>query len=162
MRADMGVRSVAVGDELDPLVVPVDRARLVAYAAASRDHNRIHWDEAFARSVGLPDVIAHGMWTMGAAIELVSAWAGDPTAILSYTTKFTAPTVVPYDGGARIVVTGRVSKVADGLATVDLTVTAGEERVLGRTQAVVRLPAAAAEATPASTTATAGGDPADA
>ena len=87
--------AVTLGEEFGPLLVAVDRARLIAYAAASGDHNRIHWDERFARSVGLPDVIAHGMWTMGAAAELVARWAGDPTAVVGYRTKFTAPVVVP-------------------------------------------------------------------
>ena len=89
---------VEAGQQFGPLVVEVDRPRLVAYAAASGDHNRIHWDETFARSVGLPDVIAHGMWTMGAAVELVADWAGDPTAVVDYRTKFTAPVVVPRTG----------------------------------------------------------------
>ena len=79
----LSVGAVSAGQELGPVVVDVDRSRLVAYAAASGDHNRIHWDERFARSVGLPDVIAHGMWTMGAACALVCDWVGDPGAVLA-------------------------------------------------------------------------------
>ncbi|MEP7161924.1 MAG: MaoC/PaaZ C-terminal domain-containing protein [Dermatophilaceae bacterium] len=141
----VSVREIAAGQELGPVVVDVDRSRLVAYAAASGDHNRIHWDERFARSVGLPDVIAHGMWTMGAACALVCEWAGDSGAVLDYRTKFTAPVVVPYDGGARIEVRGVVAKVtvgtAEGPATavVELTVTCAGEKVLTRAQARVRL-----------------------
>lgn len=135
---------VAVGEEFGPLTVPVDRERLVAYAAASGDRNRIHWDEAFARSVGLPDVIAHGMWTMGAAAELVAAWAGDPTAVVAYRTKFTAPVVVPPTGAVVIETRGRVKSLvldnrADPRAVVELTVTCGGAQVLNRAQATVRL-----------------------
>ncbi len=141
------VAEVEAGQEFGPLVVDVDRPRLVAYAAASGDHNRIHWDEAFARSVGLPDVIAHGMWTMGAAAELVADWAGDPAAVVDVRTKFTAPVVVPWEGGAKIEVRGTVKKVtsaaesAPASALVDLAVTCDGEKVLTRAQAVVLLAA---------------------
>lgn len=136
---------VAVGDAFGPVGVSVDRARLVAYAAASGDHNRIHWDEAFARSVGLPDVIAHGMWTMGAAAGVLADWAGDPTAVVGYRTKFTAPVVVPREVAVRIEVSGAVTALHDGddaappSAVVALTVTCGGEQVLSRAQANVRL-----------------------
>ncbi len=139
------VGEVEVGQQFGPLVVEVDRPRLVAYAAASGDHNRIHWDEAFARSVGLPDVIAHGMWTMGAAAELVADWVGDPAAVVDVRTKFTAPVVVPWEGSAQIEVRGSVKKVTPGeggapaSALVDLAVTCGGEKVLTRAQALVQL-----------------------
>ncbi len=141
----LSVGAVSAGQELGPVVVDVDRSRLVAYAAASGDHNRIHWDERFARSVGLPDVIAHGMWTMGAACVLVCDWVGDPGAVLEYRTKFTAPVVVSYDDGARIEVRGLVSKLTAGAgeepatALVELSVTCAGEKVLTRAQARVRL-----------------------
>ncbi len=130
---------VRVGQELPGRTVHVDRERLVAYARASGDDNPIHQDEEFARSVGLPDVIAHGMWTMGAAIEVVNDWAGDPAAIVSYGTKFTKPVVVPADGGAEVEVSGVVKRVEEdtGRVTVDLTVTCAGVKVLGRAQAVV-------------------------
>ena len=145
------VDAVVVGEELGPLVVPVTRERLIAYAAASGDHNRIHWDEPFARSVGLPDVIAHGMWTMGAAAELVASWAGDPTAVVGYRTKFTAPVVVPYAEGTQIEVRGRVkSLTADHplgpRAVVELVVTCAGEQVLSRAQATLALAPAPAPA----------------
>jgi acyl dehydratase len=119
----------------------VDRARLVAYADASGDQNPIHQDEAFARSVGLPDVIAHGMWTMGAAVELVTDWVGDPGRVLSYSTRFTSPVVVPAEGGAQIDVSGVVRSVDDegGRATVELQVTSGGTKVLGRAVVEVSL-----------------------
>lgn len=138
------VGTVAVGEEFGPLVVQVDRARLLGYAAASGDHNPIHRDEGFARSVGLPDVIAHGMWTMGAAAELVAEWAGDPTAVIGYRTKFSAPVVVPASGAVAIEARGRVKSVSADApggprAVVDLTVNCGGEQVLNRAQATVAL-----------------------
>lgn len=132
---------VAVGDVLPPLTVHVDRARLVQYAGASLDRNPIHWDERFARSVGLPDVIAHGMFTMGAAAEIVAAWAGDAGRIVEYGTRFTKPVVVPYDTGADIVVEAVVRSVDLDRreVTVEVGVTCRGEKVLGRCSARVRL-----------------------
>lgn len=144
------LQAVAVGDTLPPLEIAVDRARLVHYAGASGDRNRIHWDERFATGVGLPDVIAHGMFTMGAAIECVSAWCGDPARILEYGTKFVGMVVVPREAGATVQVSGTVKKVDPeaGRATVELAVTSGGAKVLGRALAVVST-APATEATDA-------------
>src|SRR3982751_7134583 len=89
--------SVAVGTELPSLSFPLQRVNLVMYAGASGDFNVIHWNERIARSVGLPDVIAHGMLTMATATRLVSDWAGDPGAVLDCTTRFVRPVVVPDD-----------------------------------------------------------------
>ncbi|QQR99911.1 MAG: MaoC family dehydratase N-terminal domain-containing protein [Austwickia sp.] len=144
------VDAVGVGREFGFSSLVVDRERLIAYAAASGDHNRIHWDEAFARSVGLPDVIAHGMWTMGAAIDLVCRWAGDPTAVVDYRTKFTAPVVVPYDTDVRVEVRGLVKSLAEDdpagpRAVVELIVTCGGEQALTRAQATVLLARAGEE-----------------
>ena len=153
--------TVAVGDTLPPLEIAVDRARLVHYAGASGDRNRIHWDEPFATGVGLPDVIAHGMFTMGAAIECVSAWCGDPARILEYGTKFVGMVVVPREAGATVQVSGTVKKIDPeaGRATVELAVTSGGAKVLGRALAVVStapaqapVPAAAAQAAAADAT----------
>ncbi|HMM97204.1 MaoC/PaaZ C-terminal domain-containing protein [Phycicoccus sp.] len=139
----MAVRSlasVAVGDTLGPVTVPVTRGTLVAYANASGDQNPIHQDEDFARSVGLPDVIAHGMWTMGAAGTVVAEWAGDAGRVVEYGTRFTKPVVVPV-GGGEVVVEGTVKAVdaETGRVTVDLTATSEGQKVLGRCVAVVRL-----------------------
>ncbi|MFC6712853.1 MaoC family dehydratase [Branchiibius cervicis] len=130
---------ISVGDQLPTLTVDVDRARLIRYAGASGDFNVIHWDERFAKSVGLPDVIAHGMWTMGAAGEIVGRWIGDASRITGYSTRFSAPVPVPYEGGAQIEVTGFVKSIDDGIATVDLTATAGGAKVLAKTSVTVRL-----------------------
>lgn len=137
--APLTVDSVEVGQELPARTIQVSRERLVEYAAASGDRNPIHWNEAIATSVGLPGVIAHGMFTMGAAIDIVSAWAG-ATAVLEYGCKFIAPVPVG-DEGAVIHVAGRVSKVdrAKHRAVVDLTVTHQGAKVLGRAVATVAL-----------------------
>ncbi|WP_153393366.1 MaoC family dehydratase [Ornithinicoccus halotolerans] len=129
------------GTELPGRSVPVDRQRLLDYADASGDQNPIHQDEQVARRVGLPDVIAHGMWTMAAAVEVVTDWVGDPGRVVSYQTRFTQPVVVPADGGALVEVTGRVTAVdrQAARATVELQVTSAGQRVLGRALAVVDL-----------------------
>lgn len=122
--------------------VTVDRARLVDYADASGDQNPIHQDAEAARSVGLEDVIAHGMWTMGAAMDVVTAYVGgDPGRILSCTTKFTGMVVVPEGRTVEVLVDGTVRKVDEeaGTQTLELTVTTGGQKVLGRCEAVVRL-----------------------
>src|SRR5256885_17112851 len=101
---------VEAGAELPPLAVPVTRATLVRYAGASGDFNPIHWNERFAKEVGLPDVIAHGMFTMAEAVRVVTDWVGDPGQVVEYGVRFTRPVVVPDDDtGARITVTGRVT-----------------------------------------------------
>lgn len=131
---------VAVGDTIGPVTIPVTRDTLIAYANASGDQNPIHQDEDFARSVGLPDVIAHGMWTMGAAGTVVSDWAGDAGRVVQYGTRFTQPVVVP-SSGSEIVVQGVVKSLdaESSLATVELTTTCDGVKVLGRCLAVVRL-----------------------
>jgi acyl dehydratase len=115
----------------------VTRADLVRYAAASGDHNPIHQDEDVARSVGLPGVIAHGMYTMALAARAVEAWF--PGAeVVSLGCKFTHPVVVPADGGVEVEVAGEAKPGDDGLTTVSLTVTCEGQKVLGMPKAVVR------------------------
>jgi acyl dehydratase len=115
----------------------ITRAELVRYAEASGDHNPIHQDEDVARSVGLPGVIAHGMYTMALAARAVSEWF--PGAeVMSFGCKFTNPVVVPADGGVDIEVAGEVKDSADGLTTVALTVTCEGQKVLGMPKAVLR------------------------
>lgn len=134
------------------------RADLIRYAAASGDHNPIHWNERFAQEVGLDGVIAHGMLTMGAAVGLVSDWAGDPGAVVDYQTRFTTPVPVPdAESGspetptATLEITGKIGAVDTEASTarVDLTVELlgtpeenGEPtrtKVLTKAQAVVKL-----------------------
>ena len=125
---------------LETRTFTVTRADLVRYAEASGDHNPIHQDEEFARSVGLQDVIAHGMWTMGAGLKVVTDWVADPARVLSYFVRFTRPVVVPdTDEGTEVVYTGTVTQVSDGVATVAITATCGDEAVLGAARAEVRV-----------------------
>ena len=132
---------VSEGDSLPERSVPVTRATLVHYAGSSGDRNVIHWDERTAQAVGLPDVIAHGMWTMGAAVQVVTDWVGDAARVVDYGTRFTKPVVVPHDGGASIDVAGTVKSLDAGSrqATVELTVTSSGDKVLGRCRAIVQL-----------------------
>lgn len=132
---------VAVGDELPGLSVAITRADLVRYAGASGDFNPIHWNDRFAREVGLPDVIAHGMLTMALAGRLVTSWTGDPGAVVDYGVRFTHPVAVPDDGtGATLEVSGRVKDKLDGNAVlVAITARCAGRNVLGKATATVRL-----------------------
>ena len=131
--------AVQVGDEIPAREFPISRLDLVRYAGASGDFNPIHWNERFAKSVGLPDVIAHGMFTMAAAVRVVTDWAGDPGAVVEYGVRFTRPVVVPDPDGATLTVGGRVTAVRDdGLLDVDLVATVGGQTVLAKARAVVR------------------------
>ena len=114
---------------------------LVRYAGASGDFNPIHWNERFATSVGLPDVIAHGMFTMAEAVRVVTDWAGDPGAVEDYGVRFTRPVVVPDDGtGATMEVTGKVTEKLEGnRVQVELSARSDGQTVLARARAVVRL-----------------------
>ncbi|GFZ78339.1 MaoC/PaaZ C-terminal domain-containing protein [Nesterenkonia alkaliphila] len=140
------------GQIIGTRTVQLSRADLIRYAAASGDHNPIHWNERFAQQVGLPGVIAHGMLTMGAAVGLVGDWAGDPAAVTDYQTRFSKPVPVPdpTQGSpdtptAQLEITAKVGKLdeAAGTARIDLTVELvdGEERakVLTKSQALVAL-----------------------
>jgi acyl dehydratase len=133
--------AVEVGLQLPVRSFPVTRADLVRYAGASGDFNPIHWNPTCATSVGLPDVIAHGMFTMATAARAVTDWIGDPGAVVDYGVRFTKPVVVPDDGlGALLRVEGAVlQKLADNLVRVELTVRSGDDKVLGMARATVRL-----------------------
>ncbi|MER5950926.1 MaoC family dehydratase [Streptomyces sp. NPDC001904] len=132
---------VEVGTELPAQTFSVTRATLVQYAGASGDFNPIHWNEKFAVEVGLPDVIAHGMFTMAEAIRVVTDWAGDPAAVVEYGVRFTKPVVVPNDDkGAEIEVSAKVAaKLDDSRVRVDLTALCAGQKVLGMSRAVVQL-----------------------
>jgi acyl dehydratase len=131
---------VQVGTELPAQTFQVTRADLVKYCGASGDFNVIHWNERIATSVGLPDVIAHGMFTMALAGRVVSDWAGDPGAVDSYSVRFSRPVVVPDDDtGATLEVSGTVESVEDGRAVVGLTATVEGNKVLMAARATVRL-----------------------
>ncbi|MEV6120774.1 MaoC family dehydratase [Streptomyces sp. NPDC052077] len=141
MTAKIAYADVEVGTELPAQTFPVNRAALVRYAGASGDFNPIHWNERFAREVGLPDVIAHGMFTMAEAVRVVTDWTGDPGSVVEYGVRFTKPVVVPDDDkGALIEVSAKVgAKLDDNTVRVDVTATSGGQKVLGMSRAVVRL-----------------------
>jgi acyl dehydratase len=142
MTAKVKYAEVEVGQEIPARIFPVQRIDLVKYAGASGDFNPIHWNETFAKSVGLPDVIAHGMFTMAEAGRFVTDWAGDPGAVIDYAVRFSSMVVVPNDGGAEIEVSGVVEGKNDDDNTVVLALTtrAAGEKVLTRAKATVRLP----------------------
>ena len=134
--------TIAVGDALPAQDFAILRLDLVRYAGASGDFNIIHWNERVATSVGLPNVIAHGMFTMAEAVRVVTDWAGDPGAVVEYGVRFTRPIAVPDPDGAVMHVAGTVRDVRDdGLVEVDLTATVDGQTVLAKARAVVRPPA---------------------
>jgi acyl dehydratase len=141
MTATIKYDEVEVGHQIEAVDYPVRRLSLVMYAGASGDFNPIHWNERFAKTVGLPDVIAHGMFTMAQGGRFVTDWAGDPAAVVDYGVRFSSMVVVPDDDdGATITVSGVVEqKLADKRVMVTLTARSGDSRVLSRARAVVQL-----------------------
>lgn len=131
---------VSEGEELKPWSYQVTRDDLVRYAGASGDGNPIHQDESFAKSVGLPDVIAHGMHTMARVGQYVTDWCGDPGAVKRFRTRFTSMVVVPKDAGNTVTVTGRVSgKTAGRRVVLDLTAQTSEGTKVAAAEAEVEL-----------------------
>ncbi|GAB2812861.1 MaoC family dehydratase [Actinoallomurus bryophytorum] len=140
MTATVKYDDVEVGQEIPARTYPVRRVDLVKYAGASGDFNPIHWDEKFAKSVGLPDIIAHGMFTMAEGGRFVTDWAGDPGAVIDYGVRFSSMVVVPYDDSAEIVISGKIEdKLDDNSVVVALTARSAGEKVLTRAKATVRL-----------------------
>jgi acyl dehydratase len=133
---------VEPGTAIEPRAYRVTRLDLVKYCGASGDFNVIHWNERMARSVGLPTVIAHGMYTMAQAGKFVTEWAGDPGAVTDFGVRFSAMVGVPDDDeGAAIEVSGKVlAKLDDNKVTVEIVATADGTKVLTRARATVRLP----------------------
>ena len=133
--------ALTVGDEIGRATYHVQRADLVRYAGASGDFNTIHWNERVAREVGLPDVIAHGMFTMATAVRVVVDWCGDPAAVVDYGVRFTKPVVVSDADGAQVEVVATVGALdlEAGTARIDLAATSAGVGVLGKARAVVRL-----------------------
>jgi len=131
---------VEVGTELPSREFPIQRFNLVQYAGASGDFNPIHWNERIATSVGLPNVIAHGMLTMGTALRVVTDWAGDPTTITRYSARFTRPVVVPDDAdGAEVNFTATVVAADGPKVSVAIEALYEGTKVLGAARAEVDL-----------------------
>lgn len=139
--AVISYEDMVVGLALPPQSFQVQRLDLIHYAGASGDFNVIHWNERLATSVGLPNVIAHGMFTMAIAVRVVTDWVGDPGAVVDYGVRFTRPVPVPDDDeGATVEVTGTVAALLDDKRVrVDLKAVNAGVTVLGRAQAVVQL-----------------------
>jgi acyl dehydratase len=132
---------LTVGDVVAEGTFPLTRDSLVRYAGASGDFNPIHYRDDVAVSVGLPGVLAHGMLTMGLAVQPVVDWAGDPGRIVDYQVRFTRPVLVDPVDGAVVTVVAKVGAIdADaGIARIDLTVSCNEVTVLGKAQVRVSL-----------------------
>ena len=133
--------TLAVGEVVAERSFPLTRDSLVRYAGASGDFNPIHYRDDVAASVGLPGVLAHGMLTMGLAVQPVVDWAGDPGRIVDYQVRFTRPVVVDPEVGAVVDVTAKVGQLdeASAIARIDLTVKLGDDTVLGKAQVRVAL-----------------------
>jgi acyl dehydratase len=137
----LDIAALAAGDVVAERTVELSRDSLVRYAGASGDFNAIHYRDDVATSVGLPGVLAHGMLTMGLAVQPVVDWIGDPAKILDYQVRFTRPVLVDAQDGATLHVSAKIGKLDTeaGTARVDLTVTYADQTVLGKAQVVVSL-----------------------
>jgi acyl dehydratase len=129
---------VEAGQQLPAQTYRVTRADLVRYAGASGDFNPIHWNDRFATKVGLPGVIAHGMFTMALAGRALTTWAGRPDGVVTFEVRFTRPVPVPDDDtGTEVEISGVVDQVTDESFGVNITATCGGQKVLGRAHALL-------------------------
>lgn len=136
MSADV---TLAVGDVVAERTVHLTRESLVRYAGASGDFNPIHYRDDVAAAVGLPGVLAHGMLTMGLAVETIVPWLGDTGRILEYGVRFTRPVVVDPETGADVTIVAKVGAVDEESVRIDLAVSHADTTVLGKSQVRVRL-----------------------
>jgi len=128
-----------VGEVLPEKSYIINRAALVAYANASGDQNPIHQDEVFAKSVGLENVIAHGMYTMGLVGQYVSAMAGSSSKVREFSARFTKPVVVPAGVDVELIVGATVVELTDEIAKLEISAMCNEVKVLGMSKAVILL-----------------------
>ena len=137
----INIASLEVGQEIGSTEFLLTRDSLVRYAGASGDFNQIHYRDDVAEAVGLPGVLAHGMLTMGAAVQVAVDWAGNSGAIVDYQVRFTKPVVVDPIKGAVLVVTGKVGEIdaENNIVRVDLEAVFADSKVLGKAQARVQL-----------------------
>lgn len=131
------LNGLVVGDVVAEKSYDLDRGSLVRYAGASGDFNPIHYRDDVAQSVGLPGVLAHGMLTMGLAVQPVMEWLGARGRVVDYGVRFTRPVLVDAQDGARVTVVAKVGALLDDAARIDLTVTYNDETVLGKAQVQV-------------------------
>ncbi len=137
----ININGLEVGQEIGSQEFLLTRDSLVRYAGASGDFNPIHYRDDFAKSVGLAGVLAHGMLTMGVAVQLAANWVGDAGKVIDYGVRFTKPVFVDVSEGALVVVTGKIGEIdtENGIVRIDLSVVFNETTVLGKAQAKVRL-----------------------
>ena len=128
---------IEIGAKLPTQTFHLDRVMLSNYAKASGDLNPIHLDEAFAKSVGLPNVIAHGMLTMALAGKALNTWCNREFQVVEIFARFTKPVIVEADSKSNLEVSGKIGEITDGKIRVDLTVISNEQKVLGMTRAFV-------------------------
>lgn len=136
----MNLEALEIGQEVGSRVFSFSRDSLVKYAGASGDFNPIHYRDDFAKSVGLEGVLAHGMLTMGAAVQVAVDWVGDSGKVIDYGVRFTKPVYVPADAVAEVIVVGKIGAIdlENRTVRVDLTASCQEVTVLGKAQAVVK------------------------
>ena len=132
-----GARMIAVGTVLPTKIYYLDRTLLKAYADASGDQNPIHQNEEFAISVGLPNVIAHGMLTMALVGTFISEWAGGSAQIKEFSARFIKPVIVPAGEKVDLTVTATVTEVDGKRIKLECVATSAGVKVLGMARAVV-------------------------
>ena len=132
------MNQIEIGTELAPKAFKINRQLLIDYASASGDQNPIHQDEAFARSVGLPDVIAHGMLTMALAGKYLSDISGSQN-VIEFSAKFIKPVVVPAGVDVSLIISGKVTDINDGIAKIELLATCNEVKVLGMAKGSIKI-----------------------
>jgi acyl dehydratase len=137
----INIASLEVGQEIGSIEYRLTRDSLVRYAGASGDFNPIHYRDDIAKAVGLDGVLAHGMLTMGAAVQVAINWIGDPGRIVDYGVRFTKPVFVDAAKGAVLTVSGKVGEIdaENSLVRIDITASCADVAVLGKAQARVRI-----------------------
>jgi acyl dehydratase len=137
----INIASLEVGQEIGSIEYRLTRDSLVRYAGASGDFNPIHYRDDIAKAVGLDGVLAHGMLTMGAAVQVAINWIGDPGRVVDYGVRFTKPVFVDATEGALLIVSGKVGEidVENSIVRIDITASCAEVAVLGKAQARVRI-----------------------
>ncbi|MCF8535938.1 MAG: MaoC family dehydratase [Rhodoluna sp.] len=137
----INLASLEVGQEIGSVEFLLTRDSLVRYAGASGDFNPIHYRDDIAKAVGLDGVLAHGMLTMGAAVQVAVDWIGDPGRVIDYGVRFTKPVFVDERNGAVLTVSGKIGEIdaENSIVRIDITAVAADQAVLGKAQARVRI-----------------------
>jgi acyl dehydratase len=141
MMTHINIASLEVGQEIGSAEFQLTRDSLVRYAGASGDFNPIHYRDDIAQAVGLPGVLAHGMLTMGAAVQVAVNWVGDAGAVIDYQVRFTKPVLVDAKAGAKLLVTGKIAEIdaENKIVRIDIDARFNDQAVLGKAQVKVQL-----------------------